>query len=208
MSTRDDILRVAMELYTYRGYRGVSFGDIAQVLNITTTSIHYHFKNKLGLATEALDKYAAGVEAEFRAIWTDPGASLTRKVSATIDFNRRSYYRFNRPGDESRTWSLLSRFSSESDALTPEVRARIRAFQAEVQACVRRAVEIAAERGELSPEVLRTDVSRVLANSFFYAGYIAREGGSFESVERNYRTVLDLIERSYGTKRATTPTGG
>ena len=196
---RDEILRVATELYTLRGYRGVSFSDIAEVLGITTTSIHYHFKNKVGLAKEALDEYAAGVEREIRAIWTSADTTLARKMQASLDFNRRSYYRFNRPGEEGRVWSLLSRFANELDAFPPEFRARIGAFRTEVHACARQGLEIAVSRGEYRTDVLRTDMSRMLAQSFLYAGYIARDGGNFEAVERNYRLVMELLQRSYGT---------
>lgn len=199
MSMRDEILRVATELYTLRGYRGVSFSDIAEVLGITTTSIHYHFKNKVGLAKEALDEYAAGVEREVRAIWTDSSTTLTRKMQASLDFNRRSYYRFNRHGEEGRVWSLLSRFANELDALPPEFRTRIGAFRAEIHACARQGLEIATACGEVRTQVLRTDMSRMLAQSFLYAGYIARDSGSFEGVERNYRLVVDLLHRAYGS---------
>jgi AcrR family transcriptional regulator len=202
MSMRDEILRVATELYTLRGYRGVSFSDIAEVLGITTTSIHYHFKNKVGLAKEALDEYAVGVEREIRAIWMASDTTLARKMQASLDFNRRSYYRFNRPGEEGRVWSLLSRFANELDALPPEFRDRIGAFRAEVHACTRRGLEIAAARGEVQARILRTDMSRMLAQSFLYAGYIARDSGSFDGVERNYRLVMDLLHRAYGSADA------
>jgi AcrR family transcriptional regulator len=177
----------------------VSFSDIAEVLGITTTSIHYHFKNKVGLAKQALDEYAAGVEGEFRVIWTDTGTTLTRKMQASLDFNRRSYYRFNRPGEEGRVWSLLNRFANELDAFPPEFRSRISAFRTEIHACAKYGLDIAVSRGEYHSEVLRTDMSGMLARSFLYAGYIARDSGGFEAVEHNYRLVMDLLQRSYGT---------
>ena len=44
--TRVEILRVAAELFTEKGFEGTSTRDISTALGITKSSLYYHFKNK------------------------------------------------------------------------------------------------------------------------------------------------------------------
>jgi AcrR family transcriptional regulator len=44
--TRAEILRVALELFTSRGYEGTSIRDIAEALGVTKSSLYYHFAGK------------------------------------------------------------------------------------------------------------------------------------------------------------------
>lgn len=44
--TRAEILRVALRLFTEKGYEGTSTRDISSALGITKSSLYYHFENK------------------------------------------------------------------------------------------------------------------------------------------------------------------
>ena len=44
--TRDEILRVAIDLFTDSGFEGTSVRDIARAVGITQSSLYYHFANK------------------------------------------------------------------------------------------------------------------------------------------------------------------
>lgn len=50
---RDEILRIARKQLESGGYESLSFATIADSLATTRANIHYHFKNKEGLATAA-----------------------------------------------------------------------------------------------------------------------------------------------------------
>lgn len=199
-SMRDSILAVATELFTLNGFRGTSFADIAQILNITTTNIHYHFKNKQGLAAEALDRYADRVSEHFLRIWRDEQSSLAAKIEATIEFNRASYYRFNQEGQPGRVWSLLTRFAGDSEVVSDGIRQRIAQFRADVLAAVEFALDLAVRRGELAPGLPQAELARMLSYAFAYAGEIARDSGGFAAVEANYRVLLDTLLRAHGSK--------
>ncbi|WP_191058215.1 TetR/AcrR family transcriptional regulator [Geminicoccus harenae] len=199
-SMRDSILAVATELFTLNGFRGTSFADIAQILNITTTNIHYHFKNKQGLAAEALDRYAARVSEHFLRIWRDEQSSLAAKIEATIEFNRASYYRFNQEGQPGRVWSLLTRFAGDSEVVSDGIRQRIAQFRAEVLAAVEFALGLAVRQGELRAGLPQAELARMLSYAFAYAGEIARDSGGFAAVEANYRVLLDTLLRAHGSK--------
>jgi AcrR family transcriptional regulator len=44
--TRAEILRVALRLFTEKGYEGTSTRDISSALGMTKSSLYYHFRNK------------------------------------------------------------------------------------------------------------------------------------------------------------------
>ncbi|HVV22846.1 MAG TPA: helix-turn-helix domain-containing protein [Pseudonocardiaceae bacterium] len=44
--TRVEILRVALRLFTERGYEGTSTRDLTDALGLTKSSLYYHFRNK------------------------------------------------------------------------------------------------------------------------------------------------------------------
>ncbi|ROP72490.1 TetR/AcrR family transcriptional regulator [Curtobacterium sp. PhB115] len=53
--TRAEILRVALEQFTERGYEGTSIRDISAALGITKSSLYYHFTNKEAIVRALLD---------------------------------------------------------------------------------------------------------------------------------------------------------
>ena len=67
---RDQIKDLARELLIKHGYRGVSFGDLAEALETTRANIHYHFGNKERLVEEVLEEYIDVTSAQLHAIWT------------------------------------------------------------------------------------------------------------------------------------------
>lgn len=56
--TRAEILRVALRLFTEKGFEGTSTRDISSAVGLTKSSLYYHFQNKeaivLGLMQERL----------------------------------------------------------------------------------------------------------------------------------------------------------
>lgn len=44
--TRAEILRVALELFTEKGYEATSIRDISDSLGVTKSALYYHFRNK------------------------------------------------------------------------------------------------------------------------------------------------------------------
>jgi AcrR family transcriptional regulator len=52
--TRAEILRVALRLFTEKGYEGTSTRDISSALGMTKSSLYYHFRNKEEIAASLL----------------------------------------------------------------------------------------------------------------------------------------------------------
>jgi TetR/AcrR family transcriptional repressor of nem operon len=195
---REEIKKVAARLLTLRGYRGMSYGDIATELEITTTNIHYHFGPKARLAATVLADYIEQVGGRFRTIWTAPETSLARKVEDTIAFNREAYTRLNPKGTEGNSWSLITRLSAEGEALDDVMRERIVAFRRDVQASAAAGLEAAVRNGELRAGTPSRELGRLLASCFLYAVYISRDSGGFRGLSQHYAAQLDLVERSWG----------
>ncbi len=55
--TAERILDVAEPLVQLRGFNAVSYADIAAVLEITTASLHYHFRSKAELGSALVERY-------------------------------------------------------------------------------------------------------------------------------------------------------
>lgn len=205
---RDEIKRVATRLLTLRGYRGVSYGDIAQELEITTTNIHYHFGPKARLVATVVHDYVEQVGGRFCRIWNDPAAALVSKVEATIAFNREAYTRLNPLGNEGNSWSLITRLSGEGEALDDVMRERIVAFRRQIQTCAVLGMEQASGNGELRPDAPCQQLGRLLASCFLYAVHITRDSGGFRGLSQHYATQLELIQRGWGRAAGADEGGG
>ena len=80
--TRAEILRVALELFTERGYEGTSIRDLAEVLEMTKSSLYYHFANKEAIVRALLDSRRDEIDDLLG--WVDaqgPGPDLLRRTA-------------------------------------------------------------------------------------------------------------------------------
>ena len=50
-------LDIAERLVQTRGFNGFSYADIAQALNVTKASLHYHFPGKADLGASLIERY-------------------------------------------------------------------------------------------------------------------------------------------------------
>lgn len=195
---REKIKAVATGLLIQRGYRGASFGDIAQALSTTRANIHYHFGNKNSLIEEVIEDYVNSTIARFQAIWTNNHSSLSEKVNATIGFNRERYECFNSPTVSGRPWSLISRMRSDSDSLSPKSIATLRRFASEVRTAATIGVAGAVSRGELSVITPIDDVVVQIVSIVNSAGPITQDAESFDRLEHLYRAFLSTTMAAYG----------
>ena len=54
--TRAEILRVALELFTEKGYEATSTRDISGALGITKSALYYHFENKEAIVASLVEE--------------------------------------------------------------------------------------------------------------------------------------------------------
>ena len=55
--TKQNILDVALDLFSQNGFSGVSIRDICKIVNIRESSVYYHFKNKQAIFDELLQNF-------------------------------------------------------------------------------------------------------------------------------------------------------
>ncbi|WP_458757164.1 TetR/AcrR family transcriptional regulator [Afipia sp. TerB] len=199
---RDKIKATAADLIVKYGYRGVSFREIAEILNTTRANLHYHFGNKSGLVEEVLDDYARGTLERYANIWTNPETTLREKVAATVAFNRERYNKFNANGDKGNPWSLMIRLRSDRDALTPKMQSILQTTSHEFESLVRIAVSLAVRSGELAPDAPQQQIVIQLATIIHYAGSVTRDAGRFSRLSDLWESTLATIEAAYGTGKA------
>lgn len=69
-STREKIIDAAIDLFSQKGYAQTSIRDIAQTVQIKTSSIYYHFESKEAILNYILNKYIEVVsKSKHRRIW-------------------------------------------------------------------------------------------------------------------------------------------
>ncbi|CAM3903199.1 TetR/AcrR family transcriptional regulator [Bordetella bronchialis] len=79
-TVREQLLNHARVLLMTRGYNGFSYRDLATLVGVKTSSIHYYFPTKEDLVLEAVNTYSSEVLGHVRAI--DGKQSAARQLEA------------------------------------------------------------------------------------------------------------------------------
>ena len=66
--TAQRILDIAERLVQTRGFNGFSYADIAEAMNVTKASLHYHFRGKADLGKSLIERYEKNVLAALARI--------------------------------------------------------------------------------------------------------------------------------------------
>ena len=82
--TATRILDAAQALVQQRGYNAVSYGDLAEALDLTTAAIHYHFPTKADLGAALVARYREQ-NAEIRATIWDEEDSLRGRLDRYVE---------------------------------------------------------------------------------------------------------------------------
>lgn len=114
MTTREDILTAAVEIFAEKGLDGASVREICQAAGTNSASINYHFESKAAL-------YRAVVELAYRSATILPMPTLAdhdgdphRTLAAWIDWY---LHRILEPGGDAANRLLLRESASPSGAL-------------------------------------------------------------------------------------------
>jgi TetR/AcrR family transcriptional regulator, transcriptional repressor for nem operon len=195
---RDKIKELALELLIKHGYRGVSFGDLADALKTTRANIHYHFGNKESLVEEVLEDYVDVTSAQLHSIWTKSDVRFFDKINSTVEYSRKRYLKFNPRRHAGHPWSLISRMRQDSDALTPLGRAALQRFGKNLFGSIVFAIEDAKHRGEFDTSMPTDDVALQLVSIANSAGPITQDAGNFDRLEQLYLAFARIITHAYG----------
>ncbi len=192
--TRQAIKDTALDLLVRHGYRGMSFGDIAQELGTTRANIHYHFGGKQALVEEVLGDYVQATLLALRAIWSAPDLRLGGKIDAMVGHSRTRFQRFNAKGRDGQPWSLIARLRQDADLLSAKGRQMLDHFGSEMMAIFAEALAAAEAKGELARNVRATDAAELLAAIADNAAPITLTEGGFRRLETIYGGLKRMIE--------------
>ena len=199
---RAQIKSLALDLLIQHGYRGVSFGDLAELLNTTRANIHYHFGNKERLVEEVLEDYVDATLTALKKVWIQPSIPLARKIETMVEYSRRRYAKYNPAGKKGRPWSLIARMRQDSDALTPKGRASLKRFGKELYTCIVQAIEDAKSRNEFAAAMPVEDIALQLVSIANSAGPITQDAGDFDRLEQLYSAFTRIMIQAFGQRVA------
>ena len=77
--TREQIRRLALELFAQRGYDGTSLREIADRLGITKAAVYYHFKTKEEILASLVNDFFAEVDELVSWAQQQPASPTTRE---------------------------------------------------------------------------------------------------------------------------------
>ena len=198
------IEQVATELFIRNGYHGTSYLGIAKELGITHSNVHYYYRNKSALAEAVLRRVGAETLNATSVIWGDPDTSLVEKFVRMRDWIYGSYLQFNPDGKGGRPWGLVSRFSMEADALTPEMKQIIRTTLKKLESDVRFAVEAACRSGEIAADSPVDGITLQVVSVMYLTGQVTRYAAGFSRLDELLRWTITTLRQAYGTERGRT----
>ena len=201
-SQNEKIEKVATELFIRDGYNGVSYLAIGKELGITHSNIHYYYRTKGALAEAVLKRVSKETLRVTGEIWTDTSISLFEKFVQIRNSTFESYLHFNPDGKGGRPWGLLSRFSMEADALTPEMRRLIRSTLRKMEENMMVAVEMAITSGELQKGTPVEGVTLQISSMMYTTGQLTRHASGFSRLDDLFKWTISLLLKAYGIPRA------
>ncbi len=154
--TRAEILHEAEALIRSRGYSGVSYADLADLVGIRKASIHHHFPAKADLATALLahyDKRYDGALAAIRA-GTDDGLARIR-----------AYAGLYLQGVEKGLGCLCAAFAAELEALPAPLRVDLSRFFGKHVAWIEQVIRDGVANATIRADVAARPFARMIVAS-------------------------------------------
>lgn len=81
---RNEILNVAEELFTQKGYENTTTGDILDQIGIARGTLYYHFKSKEDIMDELIERYGVRVLSAAREMAADHSIPVPERMLRTI----------------------------------------------------------------------------------------------------------------------------
>ena len=120
LDTREQILAAARLTAQARGYNGLNFRDLAEIVGIKSASIYYHYPSKADLAAAVARRY-----------WEDAAASLDALAAPASDPLRSLHdypKTFRKALETGNRMCLCSHMAAEYDDLPDIVKAEVQTF--------------------------------------------------------------------------------
>jgi len=157
--TARSILSVAERLAQTKGFNGFSYADIAEELELTKATLHYHFASKAELGRVLIMRYGAAFNAALERIETEAGDPLERYVQLFEQVLVRD------------RMCLCGMLAAEYSALPASMQAELRRFFDENEVWLARQLERARSSGKIHFDGSSLEAARTLTKeSLFLEG--------------------------------------
>jgi TetR/AcrR family transcriptional regulator, transcriptional repressor for nem operon len=166
--TAQRILDIAERLVQTRGFNGFSYADIAEALDVTKASLHYHFPSKADLGRRLIERYEKTFLAALKGIGAAgaaPREQLKRYVRIYADV-----LRDNR-------MCLCGMLASDYATLPKAMREEVKHFFDENERWLAGVLEQGRKSGSLEFKGPAVDLARVIVGSLEGAMMLARSYG-------------------------------
>jgi TetR/AcrR family transcriptional regulator, transcriptional repressor for nem operon len=145
MKTNDmynQIVKSAENLTQLRGYNAFSYGDIAELIGIKTSSIHYHFPTKADLGKAIVKQHVDMLCSVLEQIVTNKKLSYRKKLAVFLDSIFSVTYRDNKK------MCLGGMLAADVLTLPENMQAELRVFFNRLQEWIKRLLNEACESKE------------------------------------------------------------
>ena len=176
-ATRDRILDVAQRLIQTRGFSAFSYADIAVEIGIRKASIHHHFATKSALGLALMTRYRVVFSAALAQILED-------RPTATARLHAYKQLFSNVLRDDHRL-CMCGMLAADFEALSPEVRAEVRAFFDDNEVWLSKVLAEGKRRGDITLRGSALTHARVMLSALEGAMLVARtyrDVGRFDAV--------------------------
>lgn len=182
--TAQRILDIAERLVQTRGFNGFSYADVAQALQVTKASLHYHFPTKAVLGKRLIERYTDKFNDALKEIATSTDSALEQlRLYAAI---YAGVLRANR-------MCLCGMLASDYATLPKPMRDELKHFFDENERWLVTVLERGKARKDLRFTRPSVDVARTLVGTLEGALMIARSYGDPERFEAVSACALDEL---------------
>ena len=166
--TSQRILDVAERLVQTRGFNGFSYADIAEALDVTKASLHYHFPSKADLGKRLIERYEETFLALLKAI-DATGAAPREKL--------KRYARIYAEVLRDNRMCLCGMLASDYATLPKPMKEEVRHFFDENEHWLAAVLEQGRKSGGLEFKGSALELARVIVGSLEGAMMLARSYG-------------------------------
>lgn len=183
-STAERTLDVAERLVQVRGFHGFSYADVANELDITTASLHYHFRGKAELGEALIARYSAR--------FADSLENVDRDVTDAPDKLDAYVAIYSGLLQEDRM-CLFGMLAAEYETLPTSMREAVTKFFEDNEAWLTNVLAQGQADGSLSISGTPSDGSQMILNGLEGAMLIARTYGGLTRFESSASRLLDTL---------------
>lgn len=173
---REELVRIAAELFRSQGYHATRLADVGARAGIDRASIYYYFGSKEDLFRESVEGILDANLARTEEISAHEGVSVVERIRLVVELLMRSYEE-NYPHMYVYIQEQMHQVAREESAWAQEIARKTRAFDAKIVALLRQGVE----SGELRRDIPVRVASSALFGMFNWTHRWFTPGGSLSA---------------------------